>query len=84
MKKVGECNSPRRGNFVHRENDKLRDRQVLKKDLHNKIPTIVNGLSSTRMNNKRTCHNLNNSPQKPVDHNIVILGDSHTRVLSVT
>ena len=82
MKKVGECNSPRQGNFVHRENDKLRGRQVHKKDLHNKIPTIVNGLSSTRMNNKRTCQNLKNDPHKPVDHNIVILEDSHTRGLS--
>jgi hypothetical protein len=79
--KVDECNSPRQRNFVRRKNDKLRDRQVHKKELYNKIPTIVNGLSSTGINNKRTCHTLKSDAQKPVDHNIIILGDSHTRGL---
>jgi hypothetical protein len=80
-KKVGKCTSPRQRNFVQRKNDKLRDRQIYKKDLHRKIPTIVNGLSSTGTNNKHSYHNPKRNPQKLVDHNIVILGDSHIRGL---
>ena len=35
--------NPRKRNFVQEENDKLRGRQVRKKNLPTKFPTLVNG-----------------------------------------
>ena len=56
--------NPRKRNFVQEENDKLRGRQVRNKNLPNKIPTLVNGSTSTRVNTTRTCHNLKAMPKK--------------------
>ena len=39
--KTSEYGNPRQRNFGHKENGKLRGRQVHKKDLPNKIPTLV-------------------------------------------
>jgi len=74
--------NPRKRNFVQKENDKLRGRQVRNKNLPTKFPTLVNGSTSTRVNTTRTCHNLECNAQTNVDHKIVILGGSHARGLS--
>jgi hypothetical protein len=64
VKQAGEHSNPRQRNFVQKENDKLRGQQVRKKDLPNKIPTLVNGSTSARVNTTRTCHNLKSNAQK--------------------
>ena len=74
--------SLRQRKSARKENDRLRSRQVHRKDLSNKIPTLVNGSTSTEVRTKHTRHNLKNNAQTIVDHKIVISGDSHARGLS--
>jgi hypothetical protein len=55
----------------------FKSRQVHRKDLPNKIPTLVNGKTLTRVSTKHTCHDIKNNTQTIVDHKITILGDSN-------
>ena len=74
--------SLRQRKSAHKENDRLRSRQVHRKDLPNKIPTLVNGSTSTEVRTKHTRHNLKSNTLTIVDHKIMIFGDSHARGLS--
>ena len=84
-KSVQEANgyvSLRQRKSAHKENDRLRSHQVHRKDLPNKIPTLLNGSTSTEVRTKHARHNLKSNTQTIVDHKIMIFGDSHARGLS--
>jgi hypothetical protein len=77
VKESSEYTSLRQRKPVQKENGCLRSRQVCRKDSANKIPTLVNGSTSTEVSTKNTCHNLRSNTQSIIDHKIMILGDSH-------
>jgi hypothetical protein len=81
VKEASEHKSLQQRDFAQKENNRLGSRQVYKKDLLTKIPTLING-TVTRVSTKHTRHNLKKDTQTTVDHKIVILGDSHARGLS--
>jgi len=82
VKEASEHESLQQRDFAQKENNRLRSRQVYRKDLPKKIPTLINGTTATRVSTKYTRHNLKKDTQTTVDHKIVILGDSHARGLS--
>jgi len=82
VKEASEHQSLQQRDFAQKEINRLRSRQVYRKDLPKKIPTLINGTTTTRVSTKHTRHNLKKDTQTIVDHKIVILGDSHARGLS--
>jgi hypothetical protein len=79
VKESSEYTSLRQRKPVYKENSSLRSRQVHRKDSANKIPTLVNGSTSTEVGNKNTRHNFKSNTLSIIDHKIMILGDSHAR-----
>ena len=53
----------RQRKFAHKENGSLRSRQAHRKDSPNKIPTLVNGSTSTEVSTKHTRHNHKSNNQ---------------------
>ena len=82
VKEANEYVSLRQGKSAHKENGRLRSCQVHRKDLPNKIPTLVNGSNSTEVSTKHTRHKLKNNTQTIVDRKIMIFGYSHARGMS--
>ena len=82
VKETSEHESVQQRDFAQKENNRLRSRQVYRKDLPKKIPTLINGTTATRVSTKHTRHNLKKDTQTTVDHKMMILGDSHARGLS--
>jgi hypothetical protein len=82
VKEASEYVSLRQNKSAHKENSSLRSRQVHRKDSPNKIPTLVNGSTSTEVSTKHIRHNLKSNTQSSIDHKIMILGDCHARGLS--
>jgi hypothetical protein len=81
VKEASEYVSLQQRKSAHKENSSLRG-QVHWKDSPNKIPTLVNGSTSTEVSTKHTRHNLKTNTQSTIHHKIMILGDSHARGLS--
>jgi hypothetical protein len=75
VKEANEYVNLRQMKSAHKQNGRLRSRQVHGNDLPNKIPTLVNGSTSTEVSTKHSHHNLKNNTQTIVHHKIMI-GDS--------
>ena len=82
VKESSEYTSLRQRKLFQKENDNSRRRQVYRKDSAKKIPTLLNGLTSSEVSIKKMCHNLKSNTQLNIEHQIIILGDSHARGLS--
>jgi hypothetical protein len=82
VKEASEYVSLRQSKSAHKENSSLRSCQVHRKDSPKKVPTLVNGSTSTEVSTKLTRYNLKSNTQATIDHKIMILGDSHARGLS--
>jgi len=82
VKESSEYTSLQQWKSFQKENVNSRRRQVCRKDSANKIPTLVYGLTSTEVSIKKMCHNLKSNIQSNIEHQIIILSDSHARGLS--
>jgi hypothetical protein len=58
VKETSEYASLRQGKPAYKENGSFRSRQIYRKDSLNKIPTLVNGLTSNEVSTKNTRHKL--------------------------
>jgi len=77
VKESSEYTSLRQWKSFQKENVNARRRQVCRKDSANKIPTLINGLTSNEVSIKKMCHNLKSNIQSNIEHQIIILSDSH-------